>query len=294
MKEIQVSREVTALKEETDSLLTFDRIKKDFIYPLHFHPEFEINFVKNAHKAVRIMGDSIEYIDDYELCLVGPNLYHVWENGKSDPDTDKREITIQFVSNIFPQELLKKDMFKAIAQLFERSERGILFSRETAIRLEPMLGELCQKKGIESFIALLQILYQLAISPDQRVLANSSFQHEHTAYTDIRIEKIHSYLIHNYNKKIRLEDAAKLLNMSPISFTRLIKQRTGKCFIDFLNEIRLGFATRLLIDTNKTISEICFDCGFNNISNFNRIFKKKQGQTPTDFRSTFSGTKIVS
>ena len=294
MKEIQVSREVTSLKEETDSLLAFDRTKTDFIYPLHFHPEFEINFVKNAPKAVRIMGDSIEYIEDYELCLVGPNLYHVWENGKSDLSADKREITIQFVRNIFPPELLKKDMFKPIAQMLEKSERGILFSRETAIELEPMLGSLCQKRGLESFISLLQILNRLAQSPNQRLLANSTFQHDNPAYTDIRIEKIHSYLIHNYNKKIKLEDAAKLLNMSPISFTRLIKQRTGKCFVDFLNEIRLGFATRLLIDSNKTISEVCFDCGFNNISNFNRIFKKKQGQTPTDFRNTFSGTKTVS
>lgn len=294
MKEIQVSREVTSLKEESDSLLAFDRTKKDFLYPLHFHPEFEINFIKNASKAVRIMGDSIEYIDEYELCLVGPNLYHVWENGKSDPNVDKREITIQFVQNIFPEDLLKKDLFKNIAQMLKRSERGLLFSRETAIELEPLLSDLCQKKGIESFIALLNILNNLSLSPNQKILANSSFQHEHTAYTDIRIEKIHSYLIHNYNKKIKLEDAAKLLNMSNISFTRLIKQRTGKCFVDFLNEIRLGFATRLLIDSNKTISEICFDCGFNNISNFNRIFKKKQGQTPTDFRNSFSGTKIVS
>ena len=119
MKEIQVSREVTSLKEETDSLLAFDRTKTDFIYPLHFHPEFEINFVKNAPKAVRIMGDSIEYIEDYELCLVGPNLYQVWENGKSDLSADKREITIQFVRNIFPPELLKKDMFKPIAQMLE-------------------------------------------------------------------------------------------------------------------------------------------------------------------------------
>lgn len=293
MKELPVTREVTSLKNDRNALLVFDRIKKDFQYPLHFHPEYELNFIHNGTKAVRIMGDCIEYIEDYDLCLVGPNLYHVWEDGKSDPDADKHEITIQFIPNIFPPDLLQKDIFKPIAEMLLRSERGICFSRETAIRMEPALAGLSKKSGFESYLELQRILNELALSPNQRTLANASFQNDNTAFTDERIEKIHRYLVENYNKKVKLGDAAAILNMSPVSFTRLIKQRTGKSFIDFLNEIRLGFATRMMIDSDMNISEICFNCGFNNISNFNRIFKKKQGQTPTDFRNTFHGVKNV-
>ncbi len=293
MKEIKVSREVTQLKEDYDTFLFFDRTKKVFDYPLHFHPEYEINFVRNARGASRIVGDSIEEIDDYELCIVGPNLYHVWENGSCDPTTDKREITIQFVSNLFSESTLAKDIFAPIAQLLQNSLRGVKFSRQTAMELEPKLTEIGQKKGFESFILLLQLLNTMALAPDQKVLSTPTFQQGTSHLRDERIERIHSYLSRNYGTKIMLKDAAAEVNMSPMSFTRLIKQRTGKNFIMLLNEIRIGYATRMMIDSDKSISEICFSCGFNNISNFNRIFKKKQGITPSEFRRAFQGTKTI-
>jgi transcriptional regulator GlxA family with amidase domain len=108
-----------------------------------------------------------------------------------------------------------------------------------------------------------------------------------------KIKKVYNYVQANYNKKIKVEEVASLVDLSVVSFSRLIKQRTGKTFIDFLNELRLGYATRLLIESNKTVTEICYECGFNNISNFNRIFKKSQGYTPSEFRESYYGTKKV-
>lgn len=293
MKETQVSREITQLNADYDTFLFFDRTKNDFVYPIHFHPEYEINFVFNAAGAQRIVGDSIETIDDYELCLVGPNLYHVWENGACDLSTPKREITIQFVSNVFSPELLQKDTFAPIAQMFKNAECGIKFSRQTAIEIEPMLTQIGNMKGFESFMQFLRVLHTLAISPDQRLLANASFQQTHTAARDERIEKVYNYLQQNYDSKVKLKEIADHVNMSTMSFTRMIKQRTGKSFVMFFNDIRLGIAARMMIDTDKTISEICFACGFNNISNFNRIFKKKQGFTPSEFRRSVAGSKTV-
>lgn len=293
MKEIQVSREVTELSKDYDTFLFFDRTKKDFHYPLHYHPEFEINFVKNAAGSSRLVGDSIETIDDYELCLIGPNLYHVWENGACDPQTDKREITIQFVSNIFGSELLKKDIFAPIALMLKNSSRGIKFSRQTAIDLEPLLEEIGKKKGFESFTLFLTLLNTLAVSEGQKVLSNASFQPTETSTRDERLERVYTFLQKNYCNRVKLKDIAEVANMSPMSFTRWVKQRTGKSFILLLNEIRLGVATRMMIDSNKNISEICFACGFNNISNFNRFFKKKQGVTPSEFRKSFEGTQTI-
>ena len=132
MKTTTVSREITALNEKTDSILIFDRQKKDFKYPLHFHPEYELNYLYNAEGAERLVGDSVEYIGHQELCLVGPNLYHAWKVGNSAPDTDKREVTLQFLANLFPEELVCKDVYKNIGQMLKRSDNGLLFSAATA------------------------------------------------------------------------------------------------------------------------------------------------------------------
>lgn len=293
MKNTTVSREITALNEKTDSILIFDRQKKDFKYPLHFHPEYELNYLYNAEGAERLVGDSVEHIGPQELCLVGPNLYHAWKVGNCAPDTDKREVTLQFLANLFPEELMCKDVYKDIAAMLKRSESGLLFSPQTAVAAEPMLTAVSRARGIDMYIEFIKLLQFLATSPDQRILASNTFQAANSATTDNRIERVHDYIVSHYKEKITLSDAADILNMSPVSVTRLIKQRTGKSFIDFLNEIRIGFAARQIVDSDLSISEICFSNGFNNISNFNRTFRKKQGLTPTEFRAKYIGKKKV-
>jgi AraC-like DNA-binding protein len=158
---------------------------------------------------------------------------------------------------------------------------------------EERLKHISKKRSFDSYMEFQSLLYDLAISRDQRLLTNISFQKNNDFFNSDKIEKIYNFIRDNYSKRIMLEDAAKLQNMSVVSFSRLIKQRTGKSFIDFVNEIRLGYATRMLIESSKSISEICYECGFNNISNFNRTFKKKQKCTPTEFRTNFNGVKNV-
>lgn len=288
-----VSREITALNDTTDAILIFDRQKKDFKYPIHYHPEFELNYLYNAAGAERFMGDNVERIGPQELCLVGPNLYHAWKAGSVAPDANQREVTIQFVANLFPEELCKKDIYKKVAEMLRKSRSGLLFSPETAVAAEPMLTAVSRTRGFECYVEFLKLMQFLAESPGQRVLSNDSFQRDNTASTDNRIERIHSYIVAHYRDRITLGDAANILNMSPVSVTRLIKQRTGKSFIDLLNEIRIGFAARQMVDSDMSISEICFSNGFNNISNFNRTFRKKQGLTPTEFRQKYLGKKKV-
>ncbi len=287
-----IHREITPLNED-DCFLVFDRQRSLFTYPIHFHPEYEINFIANARGARRVVGDSIEEIDDYELVMVGPNLYHGWENFRNTGKVLLHEITIQFPRDIFGESLIAKNMLKPIRDLLNNAQRGLSFSKETARQIEGRLTSLSQKRGFDSFIEFQSLLYDLATSRGQRLLTNLSFQHSNDFHNSERIEKIYNYVRANFSKKIMLEEAAALLNMSVVSFSRLIKQRTGKSFIEFVNEMRLGYATRLLIESNKSVSEICYECGFNNISNFNRTFKKKQKCTPSEFRMNFNGTKNV-
>ncbi len=288
----QIHREITPLKDQ-DCFLIFDRERSVFNFPIHFHPEYEINYINNAGGGKRLVGDHIGVIGDKELVMVGPNLYHGWENYRNSGLKPMHEITIQIPRELFTDDLLGRNLLKPLNELFKNADRGILFSQQTIQLVEPKLKSLSQKRGFDSFLVFQSLLYDLAISRDQQLLTNMSFQRQNDFYNSERIEKIYNYVKENYQQKLKLEDAAKLVNMSVISFSRLIKQRTGKSYVDFVNEIRLGYATRWLIESNKSVSEICFDCGFNNISNFNRIFKKRQGCTPSEFRNNFSGIKTV-
>ncbi|MBN2597129.1 AraC family transcriptional regulator [Labilibaculum sp.] len=287
-----IHREITPL-QENDCFLIFDRERNAFNFPIHFHPEFEINYIHKAKGGKRIIGDHIGEIQNKELVMVGPNLYHGWENYKNDSKELLHEITIQFPRELFDDNTLNRNMLKPIRELLNNANRGILFSEDTTRMVEPKLIALSQKRGFDSYLAFQSLLYDLAISREQHLLTNMSFHRQNDFHNSERIERIYKYIQDNFQQKIKLEDAAALINMSVISFSRLIKQRTGKSFVEFVIEIRLGIATRLLIETNKSIAEICFDCGFNNISNFNRIFKKKQDCTPSEFRMNFNGTKNV-
>lgn len=288
----ELLREITPLTQN-DCFTLFSRIKSDFDFPLHYHEEYELNFILNASGARRIVGDSVEDIEDIELVLVGSNLQHAWFTHKCK-SSKITEITIQFHKDLFDEKFLRRNQLSFIRSMLEKSMRGILFSKETILQLSPRLISLNQKQGFDSILELMSILHDLSISRNMRTLSNSTFNNsiDQNNYNSRRIEKTMEYINRNFDKPITLGEVAKLANMSEVSFSRFFKQRTGNNFIDSLTEIRLGHSTRMLIDTTKSIAEIAYNCGFNNISNFNRTFKKRKQSTPKEFRESFSGTRI--
>ncbi|HEY4111376.1 AraC family transcriptional regulator [Puia sp.] len=286
-----IIREITPLTQN-DCFTIFSRVKRDFSFPLHYHEELELNLIINAKGARRIVGDHIDTIEDMELVLVGPNLYHAWFTHQCKSE-EIREVTIQWHKDLFEDKLLRRNQLSFIRSMMDRSQKGILFDREAASEIAPRILSLNQKKGFDSVLELLSILHDLSISRNMRTLSDASFTNQHFTYNSRRIEKAFEYMNNNYDKPITLGEVARLVSMTEVSFSRFIKKRTGNTFIDSLNEIRLGHASRMLIDTTHSISEISYHCGFNNISNFNRIFKKKKTCTPKEFRENFnSGTRV--
>jgi len=286
-----IMREITPLTQN-DCFTIFTRVKKEFSFPLHYHEEFELNFIRNAKGAKRIVGDNIEVIDELELVLIGPNLYHSWFTHQCREE-EIQEVTIQWHKDLFDDKFLGRNQLKFIRSMFERASRGISFSRETIQALATRLLSLDEKSGFDSVMELMSVLHDLSISRNTRTLSNSGFTNEQFSYNSRRIEKAFLYMNNNYDKGVTLSEVAGLVNMTEVSFSRFIKKRTGNTFIDSLNEIRLGHASKKLIDTTHSIAEISYHCGFNNISNFNRIFKKKKGCTPKEFRESFTtGTKV--
>jgi AraC-like DNA-binding protein len=285
-----IVREITPLTQN-DCFTIFSRVKKEFNFPLHYHEEFELNLIINAKGAKRIVGDHIDLIDDVELVLIGPNLSHAWFTAQCE-SSEIKEVTIQFHKDLFDEKFLRRNQLSFIRKLFDQSAKGILFSKETAHTIAPRIVSLHQKSGFDSVMSLINILHDLSTSRNIRTLSEATFNNEFQFnFNSRRIEKAFEYMNKNYEKQITLGDIAKLVNMTDVSFSRFIKKRTGITFIDSLNEIRLGHASRILIDTTNSIAEVSYSCGFNNISNFNRLFKKKKNCTPKEFRENFSGTR---
>ena len=286
----KILREITHLTQN-DCFSLFSRSKKEFDFPLHFHEEFELNFIQNAAGAKRVVGDNVEEIGDLELVLVGPNLQHGWFTNKCKGKVIN-EITIQFHRDLFDDKFLHRNQLSFIRTLLQRSSRGVLFSEATTQSIMPRLLQLQQKHGFDSVLELMSILHDLSTSRNLRTLSDVSFNIEVPSYNSRRIEKIMTYLNDNFSENITLGDAAKIAGMAEVSLSRFFKLRTGKTFIETLNEVRLGHATRMLIDTTNSVNEIAYKCGFNNMSNFNRIFKKKKNSTPKEYRQNYISTGV--
>lgn len=287
----QLLREITPLTQG-DCFTFFSRVKTDFDFPLHYHEEFELNFIQNGKGAKRVIGDHIEEIDELELVLVGPNLQHGWFTHKLRGQ-QLHEITIQFHRDLLDEKFLQRYQMSFIRKMFEKSLRGILFSRDTTEAIAPRLLALTGRHGFDSVLELLSILHDLSTSRNIRILSNTSFNNTETiSYNSRRVNIVMEYLNKNFHKDISLSEVARVIAMSEVAFSRFFKLRTGKTFVDTLNEVRLGHASRMLIDTTQSINEVAYRCGFNNMSNFNRIFKKKKNCTPKEFRLAYNATGV--
>ena len=291
----ELFKEVSPLSSK-DCFILIERQKTNFNFPIHIHPECELNFIENAKGAQRIVGDSIEEIDEEELVLVtNPHLEHAWKDYRN-VSKNIHEITIQFHPDLLTDTFLNKNQMISIPQLFRHAERGVAFSRESIAKVRPLLKTLtCENDSFYSLIKLLIILHELSIDKGMRELSTGQFaanvMHQHSS--DERLGRVMDYLSRHYSEVIRLSEVAEMVNMSESSFCRFFKQHTSKSFIDFLTDIRLGAASRALIDSSLSIAEIGYDCGFNNLSNFNRIFKKKKGVTPSEFRDNYRKNKTI-
>ncbi|MDE6326883.1 MAG: AraC family transcriptional regulator, partial [Duncaniella sp.] len=220
-------------------------------------------------------------------------IEHGWEQHECKNDKI-REITIQFSRNLFGEVFLAKTQLASIRKMLDQSANGIAFSLPSIMRVYSRLDRLtATESGFYRVIELMSILYELADERYYRTLSSTSFSSIKPTGDSRRVQKVQEYIEHHYKEAIRLSDLAEIARMTPTAFSRFFKLRTGRSISDYLIDIRLGHATRALVDSTTSIAEICYECGFNNISNFNRIFKKKKGSSPKVFRDLYQHHKTV-
>lgn len=270
--------EITPLVED-DFFIVLNHYNAKFDFPVHYHPEYEMNLVLNSN-GKRIIGDSIKTYNSPDLVLIGPNTPHAW----TGCETGVQVITIQFQSDFLGEKFLSRKLSLPVREMLERSKMGILFSPETTVALTERILRLSEMRGFDSLLELLSILYDLSISRNQMTLSTLSYVGQFDTSKSRRIKMVNEYLYKNLQNPIRINEVADLISMSPSAFSHFFKKRTQRSFTDYLTDLRIGHAARLLIESEKNISEICFESGFNNISNFNRSFKGQKGCTPSEFR----------
>src|SRR5215467_5503145 len=198
----KLMREITPLTQ-SDCFTIFSRVKSQFDFPLHYHEEFELNFIQNGKNAKRVIGDHIEDIDDLELVLVGSNLQHAWftHHCKSN---EIKEITVQFHKDLFDEKFLRRNQLSFIRTMLERSARGISFSRQTIEQITPRLIALNQKHGFDSVLELMSILHDLSISRNMHTLSDATFNNAELSYGSRRIERAIEYMNQNFQKQVTL------------------------------------------------------------------------------------------
>ena len=293
MKMSEVLNETTPLSEK-DCFYIVERHKDAFNFPVHKHRDFEINFVEHGKGAQRVVGDNVEEIGEYDLVLIGgENLEHAWKQGRC-VSKDIREITIQFTGDLFPETLLSKNQFASIRQMLDKAELGLSFPMETIMEVYAILNGMAgMQEKFYQYMQFLLLMYRLSVSDGAKVLASSSFAHSEKGEENDRIQTVKQYVKDHYMEDLTLTELAESVSMTPSAFSRFFKGRTGRTLSDYIIDVRLGNAARMLVDTSKSVSEVCYDCGFNNQSNFNRIFKSKRGVTPSDFRAMFKKNKVI-
>lgn len=259
----------------------------------HYHKEIEFMFVIKS-KGTRFVGDSIQPFFDGDMVMVGSNVPHFWQNDEiyfqGRDDIHAEVILIQFLENFMGEALELPEMLH-IRRMFKDALHGIQFTGDTRDRAATMLRSIVMENGVNKIVELLQLLDMLARSGRYRLLSELPYQSVPN-YSSERIQLVCSYLLKHYKSPVALAEVAKLANMTEKAFCRFFKKSTQKTLVQFITELRISHACKLLLTQNYQIGEVCYESGFGNLSNFNRVFKRITGQTPRQYQQAMDALNI--
>ncbi len=259
----------------------------------HFHSEYQL-FTVLKGRGTRFIGDHMMAFKEGDMVFTGPNLPHLWRSDNSYFDTKNRlethGLVIYFPNDFLGNSVFEMDEFEEIAQVLQNSNRGIEIIGQTNQTIRLMMQELVSMKGGQSIIQLLQILNLMVDSSDCLPITQAGYINLNKESETDRMGQVYEHVMKNFKEKITLEEVSEISNLSVSAFSRYFKTRVNKSFSDFLSEVRISHACKLLHEEEMNISEISFECGFFTLSNFNKQFKERTGKTPLAFKKNFLGS----
>jgi len=274
------------ISDAQHSLLVSTLVAKEFPAAWHFHPQYELTYVINS-TGMRYVGDSIQNFSPGDFVLVGSNLPHSWKTVGSQTTNVKCIIT-QWNENLLGEGWLTKFEFQNISLLLKKSSRGIKFSKNIAREFHNRMTELANMLPFERVLSILAILQSLSSKNEYTLLASTGFNHLITTEDSNRISLVHSYIKENVQNNISLSEVASIIGLTRESFCRYFKKVHKKNFITFLNEYKVALASKLLIETDLSISEIGYECGYNSKSFFHRQFMHLMKMSPKEYRVSYT------
>ena len=265
-----------------------------FNAPFHAHPEVELVYVKESY-GKRIIGDRIEAFEAGDMVFIGSNLPHVWLNDESfyqgATSTRAKSSVLYFNKLIFSSIFYSMQEAKKINEFFEKAERGIRIEGQTRDIIAGKLEEMEQKQDLERIIALLEILHILSVSRDLSYITSEGYSQPVRNAGSDRLSEVYKYVQVHFKEDISLQTVSTIAHLTPQSFCRLFRKRTNKNFVEYLNQVRISNACKYLLETDWTISQIAYNCGYKTVSNFNKIFKESTGLNPKAYRENSESVK---
>jgi AraC-like DNA-binding protein len=256
----------------------------------HFHPEYQLFWVRKG-RGTRFVGDDMRVFKENDLVFTGPNLPHLWRNDQEYFEKGSELLTegivVYFPENFIGKEMMQKEEFGELTVLLEKAGMGLEILGKTNEELRPLLASLVLKSGLDRIIGLLEILLRVARSAEVKPIVRAGYMNTNKESEKDRMSTVYAFVMDHFQRPVKLEEVAGLINMSSSSFSRYFKSRMNKSFSDFLSEVRIGHACKLLQRENINISEISYECGFHTLSNFNKQFKEKMNMTPMSYKKDF-------
>ena len=257
-----------------------------FLNVWHYHKELELVYIKNS-EGTKFIGDCIENFAAGELVLIGSCLPHLWLNDKGyfeSKNLTAEAIVIHFHPRCFGDRFFDIPEMHKVNKVIEEAKVGIRIEGGNKHKIERLMAGMFRESDFNKVISLLQILSFIADEKEKVFLSSHSFINSYAKNSNTKLDKVYEYVLNNFKMEINLNGTADLVHMNPSAFSRYFKQTTNKTFVQFVNEVRIGYACKILIDEgDKNISEIAYECGYKNLSNFNRQFKSITGKTPRDY-----------
>ena len=261
-----------------------------FIVPWYYHPAIEIMYITRGI-GTRFVGDCIEQYEEGDVCMIGPNLPHEWRNDDAyfDKESGLRAtcICLFFKREIFDPNFIRLPEMNNIRDLIERSRRGLKFTGKSKLEITRFIRSSVNDVGVRKGTNLLTLLELMATSTEYELLASVGFTNSVNSEDFERFNKVYKFLVKNFATSIRLEEVSTLVGLTPTAFCRYFKERTKKTFVEYLNEMRIGYSKKLLLENKMKISTISGEVGFPNLSNFISQFKKVTGMSPSQFQKQF-------
>lgn len=253
---------------------------------IHSHKNFELNFITSG-SGRRIVGNHISNYMPGDLVLLGPNISHCWEVLETENGSGAECIVTHFFENIISSDFFNIPELEDVVDLLKSAGGGILFKGPKTLKVASTLKRMVDLKGLERYIQLLKVFNLLFKIEDREYLALPSSLSDTYSKDREQIDKVYEYVFQNIQEGIKLKEASKLVFMEPSSFCRYFKKKTNQTFMEYVKSVRIGIAARLLAETDKPITHICYECGYNNLANFNYYFKVIMKKTPSEYRKDF-------